>query len=684
MDEFLLVENWIGYFNKRDQLKLDFRALMRGSYNCLINDTEKVSIRPGYQLFGAEKTVANGIKRPYDWQTSTLVERNMRTYSGLIEVLYDGTWLPIIAGFTKTNFEFTEWWDRTEVIDKLLFVNSDSNIYSWTGGITEIASVTSNTITKKWWLTGTSFSFTAKADAVTNAYISDSSNGFVTAGFAVGDYVVISGSTSNDGTYLVSGVTAGVLTLALTELLTTEASGDTVIVQKENAGTWAEQRFATTGTRKITIGNVEFQYTGGENTGTLTGVTTDPTLTVSPGDIAIQTVVTHSNAPISNTTNDLIGVLDNQVYVGSKRSREVYVSKIADFTDFAFTSPVRVPGEGALLTLDGPLVAFIPQEESMYIFAGKGLSYKTVLELTADGQNETLTVKRLTTGPQQAPQSQGVVGKIKNSVAYITQEPTLDTLGRLESIDTPQSKPLSDPIKNDFEVYDFTDAHVKFWKNCFYIAVPREGLYLIYDFENAYWQPPQRANISCWSIIDGHLYGHSSVGNETYRMFFEVIDGEISYFTNDNGIAIDWSIVHAYRSFGRRDLLYRFDRYYNMFYIRGNTIVNNTFEYDFKGSTQIVERELNGLIEDSEEFNVFSIDEEPGMGLDPMGTEPLSGSVSSADDLFLKRKEFEFTAMDFFDLRVSYSGSGLDNKFELLAHGPNATLSTTSRGYLRD
>jgi len=48
--------------------------------------------------------------------------------------------------------------------------------------------------------------------------------------FAIGDIIIISGSTSNDGTYTLTGAAAGTLTVA-TGLLDAEAAGETVIIQ---------------------------------------------------------------------------------------------------------------------------------------------------------------------------------------------------------------------------------------------------------------------------------------------------------------------------------------------------------------------------------------------------------------------------------------------------------------------
>jgi hypothetical protein len=59
--------------------------------------------------------------------------------------------------------------------------------------------------------------------------ITDSDNGFVTAGFFAGDYIV-EGSKYNDGFYTVSVVAQGTLTVA--ETLATETAGSTVLITK--------------------------------------------------------------------------------------------------------------------------------------------------------------------------------------------------------------------------------------------------------------------------------------------------------------------------------------------------------------------------------------------------------------------------------------------------------------------
>lgn len=67
--------------------------------------------------------------------------------------------------------------------------------------------------------------------AATDDTITDSNNGFVTAGFVAGNHVIVSGSTANDGTYKILTVSAGTLTLDFSGRLTTAIAGDTITLE---------------------------------------------------------------------------------------------------------------------------------------------------------------------------------------------------------------------------------------------------------------------------------------------------------------------------------------------------------------------------------------------------------------------------------------------------------------------
>ena len=92
---------------------------------------------------------------------------------------------------------------------------------------------------------------TASADTIT-----DSANGFLIAGFQAGDQITVAGSTSNDGTYTVSTVVAGTITLLAREDIATEAAGATVTLTApktvpDGVSVTVKAMYANTGTIRI-------------------------------------------------------------------------------------------------------------------------------------------------------------------------------------------------------------------------------------------------------------------------------------------------------------------------------------------------------------------------------------------------------------------------------------------------
>lgn len=454
--------------------------------------------------------------------------------------------------------------------------------------------------------------------------------------------------------------------------ITTLASATTNTITKNGSETWAESRALTTGTRSVEINGTTYTYTGGETTTTLTGVTPDPSGEAADS-LVFQSVRTNSNKPASGLTNDLIKVLNNQVYVGDYTSREVYVSKQSDFTDFTFSTP-RQPTEGALLTLDGPPRAFIPQEDSMYISAGLNDWYQTTFTLTTTSTAfvEDIQVKKLKTTSQQSAIYKDAVTNGKNNVVFISNEPTFEELGRVENLVTPQSKPLSDAIKPDFSNYDFTNASVAYWKNQFVIAVPNEQLVLIYDIENGWWQPPQTMAISSLSVYQGNLIGHSALVSESYTLFDEGTK-------SDNGSLIEMQAVFAYRNFGSRFLLKNFDEYACEGYLTSNTNLTVTLQYDYEGASGESIYEIQG----SDQSIAFGSNVVGGIGSSPLGHLPLGG-LSAADTEFKKFRHIKaLRANDFHELLVTISTTDDDAQFEILSHGPQGRLAPSQNNSIR-
>jgi len=590
-EKYQLISNFRGYHTKPDRTNTSIRNLVTGSQNMLVNDAEKVESRQGFELLGAANASGNPIRSSFEWNTSTGTELPLRLHDDELEVFLgtiDGVavnaWTRVRDTFSTTSLmQFTTFWDTTEALDELLFVDGTSNIYEWSGGVTSVASSTTTTITKN--------------------------------------------TTDN--------------------------------------ATWAESRFLIGGTTQVTIGGTVFTYTGGEGTDTLTGVTPDAS-GIATNAIAIQTVRVNANSTITGLpnafANDLISELENQIYVGSLKSREVFISKNTTFLDFSFSSP-RLPGEGALITLSNATVGFVPQEDQMYMTAGKDEWYQTNFILSSDNLKQTLTIRRLKTGPRQAAQAQDLIAKIKNDVILISNEPTLDTLGRIsQTIPTPQSKDISDPIKPDFAAEDFTNGHTKYFRNQILIASPVNSKLYIYDLSKGYWQPPQILPIRKLAIIDGEIHFHSNTTAETYKLFAG---------NTDNGNPIEFIAKFAYRNFGDRAVIKNFDEYFNELYMTPNTKVTLRLDYDFQGASGTQEFTLDGS---NEKFR-FASSDDASIGKKGLGQAGLGSSPVALDDKPKFRQIPTMKATDFYEMQTTYETTVDGASFEILSHGPNTRLA---------
>lgn len=668
-DDFKLTNKFKSYVSKPEITDLAPNYLVRGSKNVLIDYAARVISRNGYTLFGAANDGGSSIKSSYEWDTSTAKSFPVRVYDGRLQFYWNSTWNLLKSGMASSFLEFAKVWDNTEKIDVLLWVLGDANTYKWSGGVAKIASATGTTVTKQGVLTlKTTIAFVAGTAGTVAATITDSAANFLNAGFAAGDTLYVSSSAANSRNFTIGSVTAGVITLIMSDVLTTEVAGPSVTLHNGEP-TWAAARFLTAGTRKITYNGVDYAYTGGETTDTLTGLTAFPAVTL--GDVAWQTPITLANSGAFNANfkQDLIGVTQNQLVLASTKSAEVYGSSIIDYTNFTLTSP-RAPGDPFKVTMDNYATCIVStdnpaQNDSSLVFGG-GTSefFKFDYKMSQDNTNELVRMIKLKTATSSGVIAKGAITPIKKAVAYISREPSLDTIANVESQDA-QDVPISDLIKDDFDAYDFANAHAKYWKRAIYLALPAEGIVLIYDLMRKLWQPPQYIPIARLAIINDWLHGHSSVSNETYRLFTG---------TNDNGAYIPQVARFAYNNGGRRDRVKNMDAYWSDGYISPNGLLNLAMNLGFEGS---VERKL--LTISGADSDIVTPLSGSMLGDEPLGATPIGGAtlgvpvglVGSGGTLLRFYQEDTMSLTDYFESFVEYTMNTLDGQFAIVAHGNN-------------
>jgi hypothetical protein len=759
-DNFQLITGYKGYVSKAEITALDPRFLVKKSKNVIVDYALRVISRNGYKLYNQANTGAGGCKGSYEWATSTKKFYSMRTNDNVLSFDWNGAYNTLMSNLRSPMLEFTKIWDNTEKIDVLIFVMGDTNCYKWSGGTTYLRSATSSTVTKQGVITAaTTIAFVAGTTNVIAPTITDSANNFLNAGFKAGDTLHVIGSAKNSRNFTIGSVTAGTITLIMSDILVSETAGPTITLHTGEP-TWAASRFLTTGTRSFLDNGIEYTYTGGENSDTLTGVqavvgTSLGTATITIANPAVVTRVAHGlvagdqivfsttgalptgltagtryfvlaagltadtfelsatsggsaivttgsqsgvhtlskiNAPTvvlgdpvwqtvvtlanpgsidADFKQDYVGVELNQLILASSTSYNVYGSATDSYTNFTLPG-MRAPGDPVKVTMDNYCTCIIPidnpsaAQTSTMFGAGINEFFQLSFKLSQDNTNELVRMIKLATADSSGLISAGAITSIRKATAYISREPALDTLDRIENSDR-SDMPLSDPIKTDFDTYNFTGAHIKYWKRAIFIALPAEGLVLIYDLMRNLWQPPQTIPVSRLAIINDWLYGHSAITNETYQLFVG---------TNDNGNFISQRARFAYNNGGHRDRIKNMSAYWSDGYITRNGELNLNVGYGFDGISGLRSYPING--NDPDTVDATSEDGSPD-GTEPYGVVPyggaslgeLSGLIGGAAPMFRFWQDDTMDQIDYNEYYVEYAMDTLDGQFAIVAHGSN-------------
>lgn len=680
---FGLINAFGGYISKAEVTNTTPNYLVKGSKNVLIDYSNRVVSRPGYVLYNQANTSGPGIKGSYEWETSTGAQFSLRAYGTQLEFGWNGTYNTLLSNLLSPLVEFTKVLDFTEQQDVLLGVNGGSYMLRWSGGVSKVASSTAATLTKQGVLTGkTTIAFVAGVAGVTAATITDSASGFVTAGFAAGDILNVTGSTGNSRQYTVGSVTADTITLIMTDILVTEAAGPVVTIYNQTGPTWKAARFfSSVSPRSIMYNGTAYTYTGGETTDTLTGLTAFPIVTAgdavwqSVDRIALPGAIT---SPYPNFYPNLINSQLNMVFLGSTSSALAFWSKASDYTNFTLTSPRASGDPGQQPLTSGPMTCIVPVDtdsdvlnviNTLIFGSGRDAFDQLDFHMSQDNTAELVRMIRYKTALGAGVVSKGAICPIKNNTVYISREPALDTLSRVGLEGADKNAPISDPIKNDFDVYDFTDAHVRYWKRAIFIALPHEGLVLIYDLMRNLWHPPQTIPISRFGIVDDQLIGHSSVTNETYQLFIG---------TNDNGARINFVARFAYNNGGRRDRLKNQNECWSDGYISTNGLLNMVLGIGFEASIKKWTFLISGL-----DTSIVTGKTATPLGNAPFGTQPLGGAninspVGAGAGLYRFQQIDTVQSDDYLEQYVEYNMNTLDGQFAIVAYGSDQCDAGTS------
>lgn len=613
-----IIDNFDGYVSSKDKTNVAQNVLVMGSQNVYKPISGNITVRPGLKTYGENNTDEVGIKSSYEWYTSlggvyplrvigTAVpgEGYYDIVEGKLQVLLNldtnPEWLTIKSDLTSGRIVFAPWWNNTEKKDRIVFVNGNSNLYSWSGGIATVSSATGDTITK----TGIS--------------------------------------------------------------------------------TWAQAGFSiTSGEKKFLIGNAEsgaqeYTYTGGENTTTLTGIT--PALPSLSGETIAQSVLTESNSPDTDFTNDFVKTIGNQLYVGSYTSRLVYISSATDFTDYVVLTP-RVSGSPELLTLDNNPTGIAVRQGKAHISAGLSDWYIISFEDITVGTDLTqqTIVDKQETAALSAALAHEFIDTVGDDIVYLSQDQQLRLYGSFRNIFTAKYPSLSQPVRTELESLNVTGGAVRSIGERVYLTSPLTGKTYFYVARESvdgsgnvvaerFWNPPQVWNVSRIALINGVEYGHSNQNPMIYQLW------NTGQWHDDSPsgdiVPYDVSMCLAYWQNERRQGLTTFDKVYVEGYIlQGSTLYMRAFKdyNDPAPETNI----LNDLDNPAEIF--------PDVNPEVIGGSKIGevsiGGVTVMQGYFPKfRVISDCLVKDVFEYQIEIYSNTADSAWEILAVGVNATTS---------
>ena len=192
------------------------------------------------------------------------------------------------------------------------------------------------------------------------------------------------------------------------------------------------------------------------------------------------------------------------------------------WTSFYYTLPVRKPGEGYIYRLSENFWTMAPQEAEMYVNTQYGRWSYIETILSADQQNETVSLTPLKQSSMSKVIFPYMISALDNDLIFVTTDKKLDLIGRKELVQLPQISSLSQPVQLDFDEATFLKGSMEYWNKTLWLTSPQGGVMFCYDEhpENKYWQPPQVVpENGILSIVGNKLITHSNIRNQSFVLF---------------------------------------------------------------------------------------------------------------------------------------------------------------------
>lgn len=429
----------------------------------------------------------------------------------------------------------------------------------------------------------------------------------------------------------------------------------------------------------VVVNGTTYTYTGSGGS-TLTGVTPNPTGEAN-GSGVLETVATSSNTPATDFLADFLKVINNQVYVGSYTSRLCYISENDDYTDYVVPTP-RAPGDPELLTLDDTLNGIGVRQGKAHIGVGNGrwaiVAFNDITVGSTLTQQTVVTVKPVALG--QAPYAHEFIDSVGDNLIYLGQDQQVRSFGDFNNLFTSGYPSLSQEVSTELSDETFTGGTLRCIGEFMYITAPNSGKVYIRQERTSVdgngnivaerlWHSPFVWNLVKVDDLDGTVIGFSNANPQIYNLWNT---GQwYDDCPSDEELPYSCILALGYRTNNRRQGLQLFDKLFTEGYITEGTLLNFTINYDYQGSTSIV----NGVINSIAQPTTFFGGQDPAsLGDASLGTESLGSS--EVEDSISKFKNISSLAdINCFEYQPIFSSDSANSRWEMLAVGTNADKS---------
>lgn len=478
------------------------------------------------------------------------------------------------------------------------------------------------------------------------------------------------------------------------------ASGTINTITKSDATTtFAQDGFLPTGT--ITINGVDYTYTGGANTATLTG-TSDASL-VTAGLVGYSKIVTTANTPSATYTNDFIKVNDNQLYIGSYNSLAVYVSQNLDYTNYTVPTP-RVTGDPEYILLDSPGKGLSVRTGNVHIFGGTSDLYIiSFSQININNVQVEITKRdKKQIGNLSSALGHEFIDILGNNIYYIDQNNQLRAYGSFRNLFQDASIVISQVVLDELADQDFTGGHLRIISgnqgDMFYITEPINGsVYLYQELQtidtvgNAVakriWQPPQIWNVSRIAVIDGVVYGHSNSNPQIYQLW----DTLQWHDDSPSGDPLPYTCVMRMsykrivgRGGPRRQGLLTFDKtFYEGYMTPGTNLYANVY-FGYQGAQALEQLIINDIDHPAVSLSGLA---PTSIGGASLGDNPLGdglNALSNDQELLPKFVAIrDVNPVNCFEYELEVYSTDPDSRWEILSLGVNATMAEQQATWVR-